>query len=172
VPAHAHAAGVERPAGCAIVTVSDTRRAAEDASGAAIRKRLEAAGHRVVARAWVRDEVAAIRRAARAALRRAGVDAVIVTGGTGVAPRDVTPEAIEPLYEKALPGFGERFRAASERQVGGAAWLSRASAGIVAGRLVVVLPGSTRAVELALSRLLVPELSHVLRLIGRFPNQE
>jgi len=111
--------------------------------------------------------VPAIRRAVRAALARRTVDVVLVTGGTGVAPRDVTPEAVEPLYRRALPGFGERFRALSAAQVGSAAWLSRASAGIARGRLVVVLPGSPRAVELALDELLLPELGHAVRLLGR-----
>ena len=120
----------------------------------------------------MKDERAAIRRAALALLRRSDVDVVIVTGGTGIAPRDVTPEALEPLYARPLPGFGERFRARSEAQVGAAAWLSRASAGISRGRLLVLLPGSTRAVELAISELLLPELGHVLGLLGRTSNRE
>src|SRR6185436_2588455 len=115
-----------------------------------IQRLFEAAGHRIVSRAWVRDEIADIRRAARDALRDDGVDLVMVTGGTGVAPRDRTPEALEPLIERPLAGFGERFRALSVDQVGSAAWLSRAGAGIARGRLVVMLPGNNRAVELAL----------------------
>jgi molybdenum cofactor biosynthesis protein B len=121
----------------------------------------------VVTRAWVRDTVPGIRRAVRAALARRAVDVVMVTGGTGVAPRDLTPEAVEPLFERPLPGFGERFRALSAAQVGSAAWLSRASAGIARGRLVILLPGSTRAVALALDELVIPELGHVARLLGR-----
>jgi molybdenum cofactor biosynthesis protein B len=95
------------------------------------------------------------------------VDAVVLTGGTGVAPRDRTPEAVRPLVERELPGFGELFRMLSHRQVGSAAWLSRAGAGTVKGKLVVWLPGSTRAVDLAMKELVVPELSHALRLLGR-----
>jgi molybdenum cofactor biosynthesis protein B len=163
----AHAAAAARPVQCAIVTVSDTRGARDDRSGDAIAARLERAGHAVAGRAWVRDEIAAIRRAVRAALARRSTDAVIVTGGTGVAPRDVTPEAVEPLFDRTLPGFGEQFRALSAAQVGSAAWLSRASAGIARGRLVALLPGSTRAVTLALDELLIPELGHVARLLGR-----
>ncbi len=163
-----HARGSARVHGrCAVLTVSDTRGADDDGSGDAIQRLLEGAGHTVPARRWVRDDRAAIRRAARTLLRRRDVDALVVTGGTGVAPRDVTPEALEPLYDRALPGFGEQFRARSEAQVGTAAWLSRASAGIVANRLLVLLPGSTRAVTLALSEILLPELGHVLRLLGR-----
>ncbi|HYM80729.1 MAG TPA: molybdopterin-binding protein, partial [Candidatus Limnocylindria bacterium] len=158
-----------RPIGCAVITVSDTRGRGDDPSGDALARLLERAGHRIVARAWIRDEPGPLRRAARAALARPAVDVVVVTGGTGVAARDRTPESLEPLMEKRLPGFGERFRALSERQVGSAAWLSRAEAGIARGRLLVLLPGSTAAVTLAARRLLIPELGHVVRLLGRFP---
>src|SRR4029079_2902811 len=91
-----------------------------------------------------------------------------LTGGTGLAPRDVTPEAVEPLLDRALPGFGERFRALSAREVGSAAWLSRAGAGVARGRLVVYLPGSSGAVRQALDELLIPELAHAVRLFERF----
>jgi len=122
----------------------------------------------VLARTWVRDEVTAIRAALRKQLARRGVDAVVLSGGTGVAPRDVTPDAVEPLLERALPGFGERLRALSWASVGSAAWLSRAGAGVARGRLVVYLPGSAGAVRQALEALLIPELVHVVRLLGRF----
>ena len=141
-------------------------------SGRRAQALIVAGGHRVEVRDWVRDQRAAIRRAVRGALARLAVDVVLVTGGTGLARRDVTPEALEPVYERIAPGFGERFRSLSERQVGSAAWLSRASAGVAKGRLLVVLPGSVRAVELALRKLLLPELGHALRLIGRFGAEE
>ncbi|MFN8589220.1 MAG: MogA/MoaB family molybdenum cofactor biosynthesis protein [Candidatus Eisenbacteria bacterium] len=160
--------GAPRPVGVAIVTVSDTRGPHDDGSGARAHEMFEHAGHEVVQRAWVRDEIPAIRKAVRALLKRADVDAVLVTGGTGVAPRDVTPEALAPLFSRELPGFGELFRAKSVAQVGAAAWLSRATAGVASGRLLVVLPGSTAAVELALESLLLPELAHAVRLLGRF----
>jgi molybdenum cofactor biosynthesis protein B len=157
-----------RPVGCAIVTVSDTRRGRDDRSGALAHELVERAGHEVVKRAWVRDEATAIRRVLRGLLRGKAVDAVILTGGTGVAPRDVTPDAVRPLLDRELPGFGEMFRARSVAQVGAAAWLSRALAGTARGRLVVVLPGSTPAVELGMTQLLLPELVHAVRLLGRF----
>ena len=163
-PAHARPG---RPAGCAVITVSDTRGRKDDASGETIVRRLISAGHAIVSRAWVKDEVSAIRRVARAALRRSDVDAVLVTGGTGIAPRDRTPEALSALLDQELPGFGELFRMLSHRQVGSAAWLSRAGAGVARGRLVVWLPGSTKAVELAMVKLVVPELDHALRLLNR-----
>jgi molybdenum cofactor biosynthesis protein B len=158
--------------GCAIITASDTRRGREDTAGALIERLVTQAGHRVTTRAWVRDEQAALRRAARAALARAGVDVLIVTGGTGLGPRDRTPEALAPLAERDVPGFGERFRALSAEQVGTAAWLSRAGAFVARGRLVVMLPGSRAAVELALKRLLLPELVHAVRMLGRFDSPE
>lgn len=165
---HTSAFAAQRRLGCAIVTVSDTRRGADDRSGARAQALLEHAGFAVLTRAWVKDDAGAIRRALRAAIRRREVDAVLLTGGTGMGPRDVTPEAVAAVLERELPGFGERFRARSEAQVGTAAWFSRAGAGVAAGRLVVWLPGSTAAVELALEQLLIPELVHAVRTLGRF----
>jgi len=166
--AHAMRARGDRPVACAILTVSDTRRGARDESGALAERLLTRAGHRVMARAWSPDDVRALRRAARLVLARPDLDALIVTGGTGVAPRDVTPEAFAPLWERRLPGFGELFRVFSVRQVGTAAWMSRAEAGVARGRLVVLLPGSRAAVRLALERVLLPELRHCVRTLGRF----
>jgi molybdenum cofactor biosynthesis protein B len=167
-----HAAPGPRPVGCAIVTVSDTRGRADDPSGDLLRRRVERGGHTVVSRDWVTDDVPTIRRVVRSALARRDVDAILVTGGTGVAPRDVTPEAVAPLVQRWLPGFGELFRALSRAEVGSAAWLSRAAAGVARGRLLVILPGSPAAVRLAADRLLVPELAHVARLLGRFKRGE
>lgn len=169
---HAAAAAGPRPVGCAILTVSDTRRGADDKGGARLAALVEDAGHTVVGRAWARDEVAAIRRAARAALARPATDVLLVTGGTGMSPRDVTPEALRPLLQKSLDGFGELFRMHSWAQVGAAAWFSRAGAGVANGRLLVMLPGSVRALELAVTQLLLPELVHLMRTLGRFPNPE
>lgn len=152
---------------CALVTVSDTRRGEEDRSGAAIAGLLERAGHVVAVRSWVNDEARDIRRIVDTVLERKDVDVVLVTGGTGIAPRDVTPEAIEPLVERWLPGFGEVFRTLSLKQVGAAAWLSRATAAVCDGRLVFLLPGSRRAVELAVKELILPELVHALGMLGR-----
>ena len=165
---HPHAKPAARPVACLVVTVSDTRGQHDDPSGDRAAALLEGAGH-VVARAWVRDEPAAIRRVVRAALARRGTDAIVLTGGTGVAPRDRTPEAVRPLLERELPGFGEMFRARSVEQIGTAAWLSRAGAGIARGRAIVYLPGSTAAVDLGVRELLLPELGHLLRVAGRLP---
>lgn len=164
---HAAEQKAARKLGVAVITVSDTRRGAQDTSGALAEQLLTAAGHKVTARAWVRDDLRAIRGALRRALTRQDTDAVVLTGGTGIAQRDVTPEAVEPLLETALPGFGERFRAASWASVGPAAWLSRAGAGVAKGRLVVYLPGSSGAVRDGLELLVIPELVHAVRLLGR-----
>jgi molybdenum cofactor biosynthesis protein B len=156
------------PVACAIVTVSDSRTEATDASGARMRELLEGAGHRVVDYALLLNEEAAVREHVRALVARDDVDVVLLTGGTGLGSRDRTVEAVRPLFEKELPGFGEIFRLVSfQEQVGTAAILSRAVAGGVRGRLVVSMPGSRAAVELALTRVLLPELRHAIRELRR-----
>jgi len=148
-----------------VVTVSDTRTPENDESGTRIRTALEGAGHRVVAYAILADEPARIRRHVEEALADPAVRAVIVNGGTGIAPRDTTYEALTSLFEKRLEGFGELFRMLSWEQVGAAAMLSRAAAGVAHGKVLVSLPGSPDAVGLAMDRLLVPELGHMARLL-------
>jgi len=146
----------------AVVTVSDTRSEATDTGGALVVELLEAAGHPIVSRALVPDDVERIRGAVERALADATVRCVILTGGTGVAPRDVTPEALAPLLERTLPGFGELFRMLSYAEIGSAALLSRALAGLCGGRLVVALPGSRAAIRLAMEKLVLPELGHLV----------
>lgn len=148
--------------GFALVTVSDSRRQGEDGSGALARRLVAEAGHRVAGARIVRDETASIREVVEAFLGDPGCDVVLLTGGTGVAPRDRTPEAVVPLFERELPGFGELFRTLSFAEIGPAAMLSRATAGVARGRALFLLPGSPAAVELALSRLLLPEVGHLL----------
>jgi len=145
----------------AVITVSDTRRGAGDTGGALVQELLEGAGHPCAGRVSVPDEPGEITAALRAALARPEVRAVILTGGTGIAPRDRTPEAVEPLLERLLPGFGELFRMLSYQEIGAAALLSRALAGLAAGKPVFALPGSPAAVRLALERLILPELGHL-----------
>lgn len=124
------------------------------------------AGHVVTGLVVVRDDAAAIREALERALE-AGARAVLFNGGTGLAPRDVTLETLAPLFEKAIPGFGELFRMLSFEQVGSAAMLSRAGAGVVRGAVVFALPGSPKAVTLAMERLILPELGHLVREVLR-----
>ncbi|HLF57804.1 MAG TPA: MogA/MoaB family molybdenum cofactor biosynthesis protein [Thermoanaerobaculia bacterium] len=161
VDEHREAAG--RPGfGFAILTVSDSRDESSDRGGPLIARAVEEAGHVVAVRRIVRDEVEEIGGAAKAALADAAVDVVLVTGGTGVSARDVTPEAIRPLFEKELPGFGELFRVLSHQRIGAAAMLSRAAAGVASGKAIFLLPGSPAALELAMSALVLPELAHLL----------
>jgi molybdenum cofactor biosynthesis protein B len=146
----------------AVLTVSDTRTLETDTGGALVAELLEAAGHPLVSRVIVPDDPEAIRRAALEALAGPDARALIVTGGTGVAPRDVTPDALEPLLQRVVPGFGELFRMLSWQEIGSAALLSRALAGLRDGRAVFVLPGSRGAVRLAMEKLVLPELGHLV----------
>ena len=145
----------------AVVTVSDTRTLETDTGGALVAGLLEGAGHVVALRTIVRDEPEAIAAALDRALSEAETRAVVFTGGTGVAPRDVTPDVVAPLLEREVPGFGELFRQLSYADIGSAAILSRALAGIAQGRIVFVLPGSRGAVRLAMEKLILPEIGHL-----------
>lgn len=147
---------------CGVVTISDTRTLETDTSGAAIADLLARAGHTVAARRIVVDDAKAVADAVRDVLAF-GADAVITTGGTGIARRDTTYEAIAGLLERTLPGFGELFRTLSFQDVGSAAMLSRATAGTVGRAVVFVLPGSEAAVRLAMEKLILPELGHIVR---------
>ena len=148
---------------CAVVTVSDTRTDATDTSGRTIADLLGAAGHAVVHRALVPDDRVRLSALLEELLAREDVDVVLTTGGTGISARDGTYEAVSALLEKRLDGFGELFRMLSYTDVGPAAMLSRACAGLARGRIVVALPGSEAAVRLAMQRLLLPELGHLVR---------
>ncbi len=147
---------------CYVITVSDTRTEETDTGGKAIVDLLTAAGHTVIARRIVRDEPEEVAALVKLQAAMEHVDMVITTGGTGITRRDSTFEAIDGLLEKRLPGFGELFRMLSFQEIGPAAMLSRACAGTCRGKVVVALPGSENAVRLAMTRLLVPELGHLV----------
>lgn len=144
----------------AILTVSDTRQAEDDRSGTALAERLSAAGHRLAARTIVRDDVAAIRAQVQAWIADPEIDVVLTTGGTGVTGRDVTPEAVEALFEKTIPGFGELFRWLSYAKVGTSTIQSRATAGVANGTYVFALPGSPSACRDAWDDILVFQLDN------------
>ncbi len=152
---------------CVVITVSDTRSIATDTGGAEVARVLGARGHGVRRREIVPDDLARIRDAVTRALDEPEVQAVITTGGTGIARRDVTWEAITGVLEKPLDGFGELFRSLSYAEIGPAAMLSRACAGAARGKIVVALPGSEAAVRLAMEKLVGPELAHLVREAGR-----
>lgn len=162
-----HRAAAPEHLRAALVTVSDTRGRADDRSGDLIVARLEAAGHTLSSRALVPDEPADIEAALRAALADPGCHAVLLTGGTGISPRDRTADVVADFCDRLLPGFGELFRLLSFEEIGAAAMLSRALAGVGDGRLVVALPGSPAAVRLALDRLLLPELGHIIHELNK-----
>jgi len=145
-----------------VITVSDTRTLETDSSGRAIVELLEGAGHRVAGRTLLRDEADQVRAAVQRLASDAVVDVVITTGGTGITARDGTFEAVDGLLTRRLPGFGELFRSLSYQQIGAAAMLSRATAGLIGQTVVIVLPGSQQAVRLALEELVLPELGHLV----------
>lgn len=145
-----------------VIVVSDTRTLETDKGGLLVEERLEAAGHTIASRQIVRDDIEAIKASATDAIN-SDAEVVILTGGSGIGPRDVTPEAIRPMLTRELPGFGEVFRVLSFEQVGAATMLSRAFAGVVGRTLIFVLPGSTNAVQLAMEKLIVPEIGHLVR---------
>lgn len=146
----------------AVLTVSDTRTEATDTSGAAIVALLEQAGHQVIARALVKDEPADV-MAFVATQLRGPAQVIITTGGTGITSRDSTYEAVTEMLEKRLDGFGELFRMLSYADIGPAAMMSRACAGLARGRVVISLPGSEGAVRLAMTKLVLPELGHLVQ---------
>jgi molybdenum cofactor biosynthesis protein B len=148
---------------CFILTVSDTRTTEDDASGEAIVQLLTAAGHVVAGRTVVRDDPDLVHRTVERHLASVGVQVIITTGGTGITSRDSTYEAISTLLEKRLDGFGELFRMLSYQEIGPAAMMTRAIAGLVARRIVIALPGSPGAVRLAMEKLVIPELGHLVQ---------
>ena len=152
---------------CYILTISDTRTLATDSSGRAICDLLWAEGHQVTGRRIVRDEPGEVREAIAAQLANEDVQVIITTGGTGITSRDTTYEAISALLDKKLDGFGELFRMLSYQEIGSAAMLSRAAGGLAKGKVVLSLPGSEAAVRLAMTKLILPELGHLVREASR-----
>ncbi len=149
---------------CKVITVSDTRTAETDKSGKLMIESLETAGHKIVEYVIVKDEAEPIRSEVLKGSANPEVDVILTNGGTGIARRDVTIETVQSLFEKEIPGFGEIFRIVSyQEDIGSAALLSRAAAGVVNDRAVFSTPGSTGAVRLAMEKLILPEIGHVVR---------
>jgi molybdenum cofactor biosynthesis protein B len=147
------------PLNIAVLTVSDTRTRENDTSGDVIQERLTTAGHKIAARAILRDDVEKLREQLRAWMADKNVDAVISTGGTGLTKRDVTPEAFESLLTKTIPGFGELFRWLSYEEIGTSTIESRAFAGVADDTLVFCLPGSTGACRTGMDKIILPQLN-------------
>jgi molybdenum cofactor biosynthesis protein B len=160
---HEQAAEETRPTvACAVITLSDSRSEATDTSGQLIVDALRAAGHSVVERHIIPDEPAQLGPLLERLCDSAGVDAVLLTGGTGIGPRDSTHDVVSARLDKRLDGFGELFRLLSWEEIGAAAMLSRALGGVRNGRIVLSMPGSRNAVRLAMERLVLPELQHLV----------
>jgi molybdenum cofactor biosynthesis protein B len=161
LPVRPHPDSSHRPIACAVITVSDTRTPESDRSGQMIQQLLQEAQHPLVHYALIPDEPQHIHQQVIDLCQRPDLNTIILNGGTGIAPRDTTYDAIERLLEKTLPGFGELFRALSYQDIGSRAMASRAIAGVYNNTLIFSLPGSTNAVVLAMQKLILPELAHL-----------
>ncbi len=162
-----HKAHAPKSVRCFVLTISDTKTHETDTSGQLIRKFLEEAGHAVNGSAIVKDEPAQVQAVIREQCADPNLRAIILTGGTGITSRDSTFEAVEALLDKRLTGFGELFRLLSYQEIGPAAMLSRAQAGVCQGRVIFSLPGSPNACRLAMEKLIIPELGHLVREVSR-----
>jgi molybdenum cofactor biosynthesis protein B len=152
---------------CAVITVSDTRTLETDTGGGAVAAMLSAAGHQIAAREVVRDEPAQIRQLLLALSGRDDVQAILITGGTGLSSRDQTYETVTAMFTKTIDGYGELFRMLSYQEIGAAAMLSRAVGGLIGSKIVLTMPGSPAAVRLAMEKLILPELGHLRREAAR-----
>jgi molybdenum cofactor biosynthesis protein B len=162
-----HPDAAQMTVNCAVITVSDTRSPETDRSGQLIKQLLLDAGHLVNVYTILKDEPAQIQAYLEALAEQSDIDAVIFNGGTGIAPRDTTYDALESLLEKTLPGFGEIFRFLSYQEIGSRAIASRAVAGVYKTKLVFSIPGSSGAVKLAVQQLILPELIHLVTQLGK-----
>lgn len=157
-----HKQHTQKQASCLIITISDTRTEATDASGKLMAELLEQNGHRVARKAIVPDEPEMIAELLREGIASDDVQAILCNGGTGISARDRSYEAVEAVLDKRLDGFGELFRLLSYQEIGSAAMMSRAVGGIAGNTVIFSVPGSKAAVELAMTRLILPELGHIL----------
>ena len=157
-----HKEKAKKSLGCFVVTVSDTRDETTDKSGRLIKTLLTEQSHRLVDYQIVKDEPGQIQGLLQETLVKDDLDVIILNGGTGIAPRDGTYEVVNGLLEKRLDGFGEIFRFLSFQDIGSAAIMSRAVAGVAKGKVIISLPGSTGAVDLAMRKLVLPELGHMV----------
>ena len=160
---HEHKEQSPQSVGCAVLTISDSRTEQDDESGRILRNKLEQNGHRVVAHTIVKNEAAAIRSTIDRLLAQADLQAIITSGGTGISSRDVTVETVTPMLDKKLDGFGELFRFLTYQELATASIMSRAVAGVIRGKVIISIPGSTGAVNLALDKIILPEIGHLVR---------
>jgi molybdenum cofactor biosynthesis protein B len=165
--AQEHKAGAPRKVGCMVITCSDTRTPDTDTSGQLIQKLLKEQGHTIAAYHLVKDEPAQIKARITEGTGNEQVQAIIINGGTGISRRDSTFEAVDAMLEKRLDGFGEVFRYLTYQDIGSPAIMSRATAGIIKGRVLFSTPGSENAVRLAMEKLILPELGHLVKELSK-----
>jgi molybdenum cofactor biosynthesis protein B len=158
----AHQEAAPRSIRCAVLTASDTRTPETDSSGRLIRELLTISGHEIAAREIVPDDPDRIRETLAGWIADSSIQAILTNGGTGIAARDTTYDAIAGILEKRIDGFGELFRMLSYQEIGPAAMLSRATAGVAGGTIIIAMPGSSNAVNLAMTKLVLPELGHLV----------
>jgi len=149
--------------GCAVLTISDTRTEQDDESGELIKQKLSESGHRVMAYALLKNEAESLQKKVHELLTRQEIQVIITCGGTGLGSRDVSVETISSILEKKLDGFGELFRSLSYQEIGTASIMSRAMAGVAGGRVIICLPGSLGAARLAMDKIILPEIGHMVR---------
>ena len=152
---------------CAVLIISDSRDEKTDESGKLLVEGLNGAGHDVASFEFLKNDAEAVRLKFDGLLHQEGLQAIIASGGTGASRRDITVETVTPLLEKVLPGFGELFRTFSFQEIGTGSILSRALAGVAWGKVVICLPGSVKAVKLALEKIILPEIGHLVREASR-----
>ena len=148
---------------CAVLTISDSRTERDDESGKLIKHRLSDSGHRVMSYSILKNEADSIKKKIYELLRQEELQVIITSGGTGVSHRDITVETISPILEKKLDGFGELFRSLSYQEIGTTSIMSRAIAGVVGGKVILCLPGSPEAAKLAMDKVILPEIGHLVR---------
>ncbi len=165
--AHEHKSHAPHSVGCMVITCSDTRIPDTDASGYRIMHMLKDAGHTVISYHLVKDEPKQIKAKIKAGLKNKNIQAIIINGGTGISRRDSTFEAVDAMLEKRLDGFGEVFRFLTYQEIGSPAIMSRATAGIIKGRVLFSTPGSENAVRLAMEKLILPELGHLIQQLSK-----
>jgi molybdenum cofactor biosynthesis protein B len=148
---------------CAVLTISDTRTELDDESGKLIRQKLIDSGHQVTSYCILKDEADPIEKKINELLREEELQVIVANGGTGVSRRDITVETVYPMLEKKLDGFGELFRSLTYQEIGTGSIMSRAIAGVARGKVIICLPGSPEATNLAMDKIILPEIGHMVR---------
>jgi len=160
---HEHKQSAPRTVTCAILTISDSRTEKDDESGGLIKQRLGENGHRVMSYSILKNNAGVIKKKIHELLEEAELQVIIASGGTGISQRDITVDTVEPILEKKLDGFGELFRFLTYQEIGTGSIMSRAIAGMIKGKVIVCIPGSLGAATLAMDKIILPEIGHLVR---------